>query len=216
MIQPYIIAIDGLAASGKTTLTKNLANKLGFEYLLTGNLYRLVAKNILDKDISPNDIASIVAIAKTIEISNKHPLELTSSKIAETTSVIATYPELRSVMDQIQRDFAQLHPKGVIVEGRDIGTVIFPNANIKLFIKADDRSRATRRYKELRNKGFQVIYEDILEGLKSRDDRDKGRSASPLMIADDAIEIDTSDINTGQLLVMVLDIIKQKAALNRP
>ncbi len=215
MTLPYIIAIDGLAASGKSTLTKNLANKLGFDYLLTGNLYRLVAQRLLINKVKLDNIEEIIIQARKIDLNIKNFAELTSSEISETASIIATYPELREELNHIQRNFANKNSKGIIVEGRDIGTVIFPEANIKLFISANLQARSNRRYKELLNKGFKVIYNDVFEDLKARDERDSKRSISPLMMAEDAIEVDTSDINSSQLLIKVLDIIKQKSAINR-
>ncbi|KKB96754.1 Cytidylate kinase [Candidatus Arcanobacter lacustris] len=215
MTLPYIIAIDGLAASGKSTLTKNLANKLGFDYLLTGNLYRLVAQRLLINQVALDNIEEIIIQARRIDLNIKNFAELTSSEISETASIIATYPELREELNHIQRNFANKNSKGIIVEGRDIGTVIFPKANIKLFISANLQARSNRRYKELLNKGFKVIYNDVFEDLKARDERDSKRSVSPLMMAEDAIEVDTSDINSSQLLIKVLDVIKQKSAINR-
>jgi cytidylate kinase len=215
MTLPYIIAIDGLAASGKSTLTKNLANKLGFDYLLTGNLYRLVAQRLLINKVKLDNIEEIIIQARQIDLNIKNFAELTSSEISETASIIAAYPEVREELNHIQRNFANKNSKGIIVEGRDIGTVIFPEANIKLFISANLQARSNRRYKELLNKGFKVIYNDVFEDLKARDERDSKRSVSPLMMAEDAIEVDTSDINSSQLLIKVLDIIKQKSAINR-
>jgi cytidylate kinase len=209
MSKSYIIAIDGVGASGKSTIAKKLASKLGFEYLLTGNLYRLVAKEMLRLQVSVADEEKILDIAQNIDLTDKNVTDLQTQEIA---SVIAAYPKLREVLTPLQRNFAKLGYKGIVVEGRDIGTVIFPEANIKFFMQANLTSRAFRRYKELRNKGFKVIYKEILEDLEKRDNKDSLRSISPLMKADDAIVIDTSELNIGEALLQILGIIKEKSA----
>jgi cytidylate kinase len=212
MSKSYIIAIDGVGASGKSTIAKKLASKLGFEYLLTGNLYRLVAKEMLRLQVSVADEEKILDIAQNIDLTDKNVTDLQTQEIATTASVIAAYPKLREVLTPLQRNFAKLGYKGIVVEGRDIGTVIFPEANIKFFMQANLTSRAFRRYKELRNKGFKVIYKEILEDLEKRDNKDSLRSISPLMKADDAIVIDTSELNIGEALLQILGIIKEKSA----
>jgi cytidylate kinase len=212
MNKSYIIAIDGVGASGKSTITKKLASKLGFEYLLTGNLYRLVAKEMLKLHIEVGDEEKILEAVQSIDLENKNVSELQSQEIASLASVIAAYPGVRSALTPIQRNFAQLGHKGIVVEGRDIGSVIFPDANIKFFMQANLTSRAFRRYKELRSKGFKVIYKEILEDLEKRDNKDSLRSISPLMKADNAIVIDTSDLNIGETLSQMLEIIKEKSA----
>jgi CMP/dCMP kinase len=212
MNKSYIIAIDGLAASGKSTLTKKLANKLDFEYLLTGNLYRLVAEEMLKNHLALDDVSKIVKIAQNIDLNNKNFKNLQRDEISQIASVIASYPELRACLTPVQQNFAYMGYKGIVVEGRDIGTVIFPEANIKFFMQANLESRAKRRYKELRHKGFKVIYKEILEDLVTRDNKDSLRSISPLMKADDAVVIDTSNINMHEVLALVLHVIKDKSA----
>ncbi len=212
MNKSYIIAIDGVGASGKSTITKKLASKLGFEYLLTGNLYRLVAKEMLKLHIEARDEEKILEAVQSIDLEDKNVAELQSQEIASLASVIAAYPSVRAALTPIQRNFAKLGHKGIVVEGRDIGSVIFPEANIKFFMQANLTSRAFRRYKELRSKGFKVIYKEILEDLEKRDNKDSLRSISPLMKADDAIVIDTSDLNIGEALSQMLEIIKEKSA----
>jgi cytidylate kinase len=210
MKKTFIIAIDGLAATGKSTLTKNLANHLNFQYLLTGNLYRALAKKVITQDISIDNVKKIVELAYNIGEKDIEDPDLNVEDIAKMGSIVASIKEVRLALLDVQRNYANKGFRGVVVEGRDIGTVIFPSADVKLFITASLESRAKRRYKELQNKGFEVIYEKILEDLASRDLRDATRVASPLKKADDAILIDTSDLDIEQVLEVVLKVVTTK------
>jgi cytidylate kinase len=209
MSSTIIIAIDGQAATGKSTLTKNLAEKLGFKYLLTGNLYRAVAKKVINNNLPLNNIDKITEIAQNISYQDLEDNGLNQDDIANIASQIAVLEPVRNALLQLQKDYAQKNYKGIIVEGRDIGTVIFPNANLKLFITASLEARSKRRYKELLNKGITVIYEKVFEDLNNRDMRDNLRAASPLKKAEDAVEIDTSNLDADQTMQVVLNIIEQ-------
>jgi cytidylate kinase len=180
-----IVALDGTSASGKGTLAKIIAQRYSFEHCQSSIFYRQLA----------------------LERLNDGATDLYSESVTRMTSIIAAFPEVRQQLLKPQRDFLQEHPR-VIMEGRDIGTVIAPDADIKIYITAKPEVRAQRRYDQLIAGGKNVIYGDILTNLMERDERDQHRETAPLMKAEDAIEIDTSYMSIEQVLEKLIQEIK--------
>ncbi len=201
----FVMAIDGVAASGKGTLSKKLAAHYGFDYLDTGVIYRKVAFYALKDAIDINDPASVVACIDRHDISANINEPLHTEQISSTASVIGAHKEVRNALNQAQRDFAQ-GKKGVVMDGRDIGTIIFPDADLKLFIIADVEVRAERRFKQLQKEGKQVIFDEVLKNLRERDERDTHRKVAPTVAADDAIVIDTSNLNADAVLELAISL----------
>jgi cytidylate kinase len=180
-----IITIDGTAASGKGTLAKRIAAHYGYAYLDTGVLYRAVARDVLKAGSSLGDTVAAESAARALDLATLEDVALRSREAGENASKIAVFPEVRSALLQLQRDFGKQSP-GAVVEGRDIGSVIFPDAPIKLYVTADVEERAKRRYAELVAAGTEVRQDDILADLIKRDKRDQNRENAPLCIAPDA------------------------------
>ena len=203
------IAIDGPAASGKGTLARRLAEHLGYNYLDTGSIYRAVGLKLVYSGKNPYDKRAACDAALSLTIQDLSNPRLRQEKIGQAASIISSIPEVRAILLDFQRNFAQ-NPKGAILDGRDIGTVVCPNADVKIFITASMEARADRRHRELQGEGIKVVYESVLEDLRERDERDAKRDAAPLVPADDAIIIDSSNMDANSVFVKVLDIIKSK------
>ena len=206
-----IIAIDGSAASGKGTLAKRLAAHFGLSHLDTGALYRVVGLQLLNVGKNPDNIDEDQCVKSCFELDIKlttSPL-IRSEKVAEMASVVAAMPSVRVALLDLQRQFAAAppDPNGAVLDGRDIGTLVLPNADIKFFIDADIHTRADRRTKELRQLGQSVMFRNVLIDMQERDTRDRSRSASPLRPADDAIIIDTSTMDADALMALALSHI---------
>ena len=199
-----IIAIDGTAASGKGTLAKRISKEFGFAYLDTGKLYRLVAYIIIKDKINSNDINEVKNRFTNFnfeDISLKLST-LKSDEVGKMASLIAGYKELRDILLQYQKEFAfkkHHNKKGVVLDGRDIGTVVLPEANLKFFVDANVETRAERRWKELISLGQSTIKRNVLKDLRSRDERDSQRKHSPLIPASDAILIDTTNLSVDEV-----------------
>lgn len=189
-----IIAIDGPAASGKGTLAKRIAAHYGFDHLDTGLLYRAVARNMLHADEDLNDAEIAARYASELDPSTLDETELRGGEIGEAASVVAQIPEVREALFMFQRRFAA-EREGSVVEGRDIGTVIFPLADVKLYITAHRSARARRRFKELAERGEKTTEEDVYADLEKRDLRDQSRASAPLRIAEDALLLDTTKLD---------------------
>lgn len=212
-----IIAIDGPAGSGKSTIAKLIAEDLGLVYLDTGAMYRLVTLKALNEGILGN-LDKIIKMLDKLRIDIKEngfylddtnvSEEIRKPVVSENVSDIAAIREVREKMVDLQRKFSE--SKNVILDGRDIGTVVFPNADVKIFLIADAKERANRRYKELVSKGENVKTEEIYENILKRDKIDSTRKESPLKKANDAIEVDTTSKNIEEVKNEILYIIKQK------
>ena len=208
-----IIAIDGTAASGKGTLGRSLAEYLGLDYLDTGQLYRMLAYLITTQGLDCETLTETQCthLIDQIETLPAFNGALRTAEIGEAASKIATMPVIRAGLLIKQRAFAENppHGKGAILDGRDIGTTILPEADIKFFVDAAADIRATRRHQELQDKGYEGSFADILADLIKRDCRDKNRTVAPLKAAHDAILIDTSDKNAHEVLQTALDYVNQ-------
>ncbi len=199
-----IIAIDGTAASGKGTLAKRISKEFEFAYLDTGKLYRLVAYIIIKDKINSNDINEVKNRFTNFnfeDISLKLST-LKSDEVGKMASIVAGYKELRDILLQYQKEFAfkkHHNKKGVVLDGRDIGTVVLPEANLKFFVDANVETRAERRWKELISLGQSTIKRNVLKDLRSRDERDSQRKHSPLIPASDAILLDTTNLSVDEV-----------------
>ena len=210
-----VIAIDGPAASGKGTLSRALASRLNFAYLDTGKLYRAVAFHCQQAGIEQADIEQAVEIAQNLDVSGLDSLiasgNLDGENVAGLASQVAALPDVRQALLEIQRQFARLPPsgkQGAILDGRDIGTVICPDADVKIFVSASAESRALRRYREGLDKGEQKEYEQVLQEVKDRDYRDQSRADAPLRPASDAVLLDTSALDIASMVDRAHDIIQ--------
>ena len=205
-----IIAFDGTAASGKNTIAKLVAKKYGYDYLDTGLMFRKVAYCCTKQNTDFHDKQEVLKVINTINFSESIDKgEIYSDNISNLASQIATKGYIREELLKIQRKFAN-GKKGVVVDGRDIGTVVFPNADFKFFFDASLEERAIRRYSHLRNKGKDVVLSQVLESLRERDQRDRIREVAPLRQADGAFVINTTDSSINEVLDMVLKKINKK------
>ena len=203
-----VIAFDGTAASGKGTIAKLLANKLGYDYLDTGVMFRKVAYYCYVHDLNLEEDQNLIKKIKEINFYKPINLkELYSDNISDIASKIAMQKNVRNVLLDTQRKFAE-NKKGVVIDGRDIGTVVFPNADYKFFFDASIEERANRRYKQLQKMGKSIKLPLVLEYLKIRDERDKGRNIAPLARAEDSFLVDTSELNIDEVLNVVLKKIE--------
>ena len=206
-----IIAIDGTAASGKGTLGRTLAMRLGLDYLDTGQLYRAVGLAVKQAGVNLEDASdeTLKKLVAQVDICQKFGPELRSSEIGEQASKVAAIAQVRASLLERQRDFAHNPPngKGVVLDGRDIGSVILPDADAKFFIDAAADIRATRRHLELKARGEDIEFSEVLADIIKRDCRDKNRTVAPLIAAEDAFFIDSSDKNAEEVLSVCLDYL---------
>jgi cytidylate kinase len=202
-----IIAIDGPAASGKGTLGRRLARHYGFRHLDTGLIYRAVAKMLLDRDFELTDEAQAVAAAKALDPEIFGDLALKSQRIGDAASVVSAIPRVREALVNFQRQFAAA-PPGAVLDGRDIGTVICPNADVKIFVVADPQVRAHRRALEAAARGEAADEALILADIIKRDDRDRNRAAAPLKAAADAHVLDNSNLDVEGSVAAAVAIVE--------
>lgn len=202
-----IIAIDGPAASGKGTVARRLAQAYGLPHLDTGLLYRAVAKSVLDAGHAPDDAQSAIAAAAVLDPKKFDETALKTQKVTEAASMVAAIPQVREALMKYQRAFAA-QSSGAVLDGRDIGTIIAPSADVKLFIVASPEVRARRRVLELKARGEQVEERDILADLRRRDERDSRRSAAPLVQAPDAHLLDTTHLGIDAAFQAAVDIVE--------
>ena len=200
------IAIDGPAAAGKGTLSRLIADAYGFHHLDTGLTYRAVAKELLDKGLPLDDEAVAVDIARSIELAGLDRAVLSAHEIGEAASRIAVMPEVRKALVEAQRAFARRQP-GTVLDGRDIGTVVCPDADVKLYVTASPPIRAGRRYEEIIATGGEADFGTVLADILKRDERDMSRADSPLKPADDAHLIDTSEMDISAAFETAKEII---------
>lgn len=221
-MQKLIIAIDGPAGSGKSTLGKGLARRLGMPYVDSGAVYRAVGLKALNAGVFLDDVVAVARIAMACDVKLEGDpdglrivldgrdvtAEVRTPEASHASSVVATIPGVRdAVVDKLR---GMTGDRGVVMDGRDIGTKVFPDATLKIFLEASAEERARRRCDEDRTRGRDVSLEGVRAEIEERDRRDRQRSATPLVKADDAILIDTSDVATDALLERVLEIVKSR------
>lgn len=216
-VMPHmIIAIDGPAASGKGTLARKLAQRLGYAYLDTGALYRAVGLRVIESGGNPDNEADALKAAQSLSQALKpedlqNPA-LRTDDIGQAASKVAKIPAVRQSLLEFQKDFAAKPSDpaigGVILDGRDIGTIICPDADVKLFVTASTEERSKRRFKELTGKGLHTTYDEVLADMTERDKRDSDRAVAPLKAAPDAHILDTSTMNEADVMERALSIIR--------
>ncbi len=203
-----IIAIDGPAASGKGTLGKRLALHYGFRHLDTGLIYRAVAKTLLDAGHSPGNRARAVAAAEALDLSRFDEPALKDPALGDAASLVSAIPEVRGALLSFQRSFART-PPGAVLDGRDIGTVVCPDADVKIFVTATAEMRARRRAAELQAAGSNVNPSDVLADILRRDERDTKRATAPLKAAADAHVLDTTDLDIDAAVRAAVAIVER-------
>jgi cytidylate kinase len=202
-----IIAIDGPAASGKGTLGKRLAAHYGLRHLDTGLLYRAVAQAVLASGKPADDKAAAIGAAQKLDPTSFAEPALKSQAVGEAASIVSAVPEVRAALLAFQRDFAA-QPPGAVLDGRDIGTVICPHADVKIFVTASPEARAKRRAREFTAAGRAVSEADVLADIRRRDERDMHRAAAPLKQADDAVLLDTTALDIDAAVRAAIDIVE--------
>jgi cytidylate kinase len=203
-----IIAVDGPAASGKGTLGKRLAAHYGLRHLDTGLLYRAVAKAVRDAGHALDDVAHAVAAARSLDPAKFDEQALKGHVVSEAASVVSAIPQVRDALFALQRNFAAT-PPGAVLDGRDIGTVICPGADVKIFVTATPEVRARRRAAEMRAAGVAIDDREVLADILRRDERDRTRSAAPLVRAADAVELDTTDLDIEAAVAAAVAIVER-------
>ena len=209
-----IIAIDGPAGSGKGTLSRKLADVLGYAHLDTGKLYRAVGLSVIDAGEDPRNEGSALRAAQSLDPQALDNKDLLGDTAAAAASKVAAIKSVRVILLAFQRDFADAPPngaKGAVLDGRDIGTVVCPGAKIKLFVTASAKVRAERRHKELLDRGEPSIYARVLQEMEVRDERDQSRSVAPLKPARDAVVLDTSELDAEAVFKTAMEIIAERS-----
>jgi cytidylate kinase len=205
-----VIAVDGPAASGKGTIARALAKHFGLPHMDNGLLYRAVALKLWRWGGDPSSEFEAVRACDELGVDPDDP-ELRSEPVSKIASSISAYPSVRAALLERQQDFAR-QPGGAVLDGRDIGTVIAPDADVKLFVTASAEVRARRRLEELLSRGMRAHFEDVLADIRVRDERDSNRKAAPLREAPDAILLDTSGLDIAEAIAEALRLVEQRLA----
>ncbi len=226
MKKTYSVAIDGPSGAGKSSVARKTAQRLGFLYVDTGAIYRTVGLAAYRRGLDSKDRAGVVGMLPELDIQLRHEsdglqhmylagedvsAEIRLPEISLYASDVSAYPEVRSFLMELQRSLARTY--NVIMDGRDIGTVVLPDAGLKIFLTASPEARAQRRLLELRQKGSQVTFEEVLRDIEYRDKNDSERAAAPLRAAEDAVRLDSSDIDFEQTCAIVEGMIRERFAL---
>jgi CMP/dCMP kinase len=219
-----VLTIDGPSGAGKGTVSRIVAKKLGWNYLDSGSIYRSLVIALLQNEVDPTNVNEILRIAQAMELAyecdNELVVKLNGADITpqlgteatgNVASIVAAIPEVRQVLLQKQKDFRQ--PPGLVADGRDMGTVVFPDADFKVFLTASAAKRAERRYKQLMEKGIDVNILQITSEIEARDCRDKERTTAPLAQAEDALFIDSSAMTIDEVIARVLSLVPQRLAI---
>ncbi|MCB4767410.1 (d)CMP kinase [Ancylobacter sp. Lp-2] len=204
-----IIAIDGPAASGKGTVARALAAHFRLPHLDTGLLYRAVGAEVLARGLDFSDVPAVARLAASLEVAGLDAEALRTGPVGEAASRVAAIPEVRQALIELQRSFAG-QPGGAVLDGRDIGTVIAPEAEVKIFVTATPEARAARRYAELSARGEDVTPQSVLDDIIKRDQRDSSRSAAPLIQAADAVLIDNTALDKAASIARALEIVARR------
>ena len=221
-MKKVVIAIDGPAAAGKSTVSKAVSKILGFTYIDTGAMYRAFTSYVIDKGVDPKNESECVKLIPEVDIqlfpdgkvlcSGKDVTKVIREPlVSSNVSYIASYKDIRLALVELQRKMAG--EQSVVMDGRDIGTYVLPNADVKIFMIASVKERADRRYKENMEKGIACSYQDIVDDIAKRDKIDSSRAFAPLKPAEDSIQLDTSDLSIEGAIQAVLDIIKNKVGI---
>ncbi|WP_291297808.1 (d)CMP kinase [Elioraea sp.] len=210
----YVVAIDGPAAAGKGTLAKRLAAALGLPYLDTGLLYRAVGRRVLDHDADPRDAVVAAAEAEALGADDLARTDLRGPQADFAASAVAAIPAVRAALIAFQRRFGA--ERGAVLDGRDIGTVIFPEAQVKLFVTASAEERARRRFLELRARGIQADPDQVLAEIRDRDAQDANRPVAPLRPAEDAVTIDTTMLDADAAFAEAMAIVRDRLGESVP
>ena len=205
-----MIAVDGPAASGKGTIARALAKHFGLPHMDTGLLYRQVALNLWRWGGDPGNEFEALRACDNLGADNDDP-ELRSEPVSRIASSISAYPGVRAALLERQQDFAA-QPGGAVLDGRDIGTVVAPQAQVKLFVTAAPEVRARRRLKELEQRGLHTHFEEVLADIHARDERDSGRAVAPLCAAPDAVELDSSELDIAAAVAAAIRIAEERLA----
>ncbi|MDE0057093.1 MAG: (d)CMP kinase [Defluviicoccus sp.] len=215
---PVVVAIDGPAASGKGTLARRLAAHLGFAHLDTGLLYRATARRVIDAGGDAADGAAALRAARSLTAADLQGEGLREETVTAAASVVAANAAVRAALFDYQRGFAAAPPDGApgaVLEGRDIGTVVCPDARVKIFLDAHEDVRARRRLRELLQRGAKGIHAEVLRDLRARDARDRGRAAAPLAPAEDAFVIDSSTMDADEVFRQALALIDTRTTIRK-
>lgn len=218
----FVIAIDGPAGTGKGSVSKELSEKLNFMVMDTGAMYRCITVYLIENNIKIDEIEKIADCLSKIKIDMKEidsnmrfflndidvSEKIRTKEVDNLVSQVSHIPEVRSAMVNLQRKLSK--GKNVILEGRDIGTVVFPNADVKIYLDASPEERARRRFKQNIEKGINISYEEVLENVKFRDENDKSSKVSPLKKADDAVYVDSTNLSIEQVVEQIENIVKLK------
>ncbi|MGB8314690.1 MAG: (d)CMP kinase [Aestuariivirga sp.] len=202
-----IIAVDGPAAAGKGTIARALARHFGYHFLDTGTLYRRVGLALLKSGADPSDRVVAIAIAQNLGAEAYEEQKLRSEAVGTAASVVAVIPEVRTALLELQRQFAR-KPPGAVLDGRDIGTVVCPDAEVKIYVTASAEVRAKRRQEELKSYGQNIDFAAVLEDIKTRDKRDSTRMTAPLLPASDATVLDTSEMTIEAAIAAAIALVR--------
>lgn len=219
-----IIAIDGPSGAGKSTLGKMLAKNLNLLYLDTGAMYRAVGLAVLENGVNFNDAARVAEIAEKSKIElvgepenlqifldgREVSVEIRTNEVGQAASIVSTISEVRKILVEHQRTIGNTAKNGAVLDGRDIGSVVFPHADVKFFLTAKPEARARRRFEEDLEKGRAGSYEQTFAEIKERDERDVSRADSPLMIAEDAVVIDTSELDLTEVFEQMTAVVRDR------
>ena len=209
-----IIAVDGPLASGKGTIARALAARFGLPHLDTGTLYRATGLAVMDTGTDPADVEACAKLARNLNINRIDADRIRTAEAGAMASKVASIPQVREALFELQRSFAN-QPGGAILDGRDIGTVICPDAEVKLYVTADAETRARRRWEELRARGEMLSYDDMLAQTLERDRRDAGRADAPMRAAEDATLLDTSSLSIDAAVAQAIRIVEKRQKARR-
>ena len=204
-----IIAIDGPAASGKGTIARRLAAHYGLPHLDTGLLYRATARSLIERGERLENVDAAISAARGLALTDFDEKQLRGAEMGEAASIMGAMPQVRAVLLDLHRQFAA-RKEGAILDGRDIGSIICPNADVKIFVTAQSETRAQRRALELKSRGEKVDFAAVLADIQKRDERDSSRSSAPLIMASDAIRLDTTGLDVEKSVAAAIAIVENK------